>query len=161
MLLPRYSMGVGDRFARQGIAQLDAVMQAQEQGVAVAPVWNKSHREHTIVGSTPADVRAEADAAVKARGFTQPYFVDADHIGLKTVSGFLEASDFFTLDVADFIDTPPQPKDLAAFVEKHRRFLGVLEIPGIDAPLEITEKTIPEDYVSKRRQIHRAWEITV
>ncbi len=77
--------------------------QAAREGVEVAPVWNKSHREHTIVGSRPADVRAEADRAVQSLGWTGPYFVDADHISLKTVDGFLEASDFFTLDVADWI----------------------------------------------------------
>ena len=88
MQLPKYSIGVGDRFAHQGAAQLQAILSAARQGVEVAPVWNKSHREHTIVGSRPADVRAEADRAVTALGWTGPYFVDADHISLKTVDGF-------------------------------------------------------------------------
>ncbi len=101
MRLPKFSMGIGDRFAHQGTAQLDAIIEASRQGAVVAPVWNKSHREHTIVGSSPADVRDEADDAVQARGWTGPYFVDADHIGLGTVDGFIESSDFFTLDVGD------------------------------------------------------------
>jgi tagaturonate epimerase len=51
MRLPEYSIGVGDRFAHQGAAQLDALALAGREGVEIAPVWNKSHREHTIVGS--------------------------------------------------------------------------------------------------------------
>jgi hypothetical protein len=51
------SIGIGDRFARQGLAQLRAVMKAKGQGAPVAPVWNKSHREHGIIGTRPEDVR--------------------------------------------------------------------------------------------------------
>jgi len=46
-----------------------------------SPVWNKSNREHTIIGSQPDDVRAEADAAVAALGWSGAYYVDADHVG--------------------------------------------------------------------------------
>jgi hypothetical protein len=135
-------MGIGDRFAHQGVAQLDALIKAREDGVAIAPVWNKSHREHTIVGTGPADVRIEADRAVAARGWTDPYFVDADHIGLETVDPFVEPSDFFTLDVADFIGAEPDADDLARFVDKHKKYVGRLEVPGIDQPLEISRRTI-------------------
>ena len=55
---------------------------AAERGAAVVPVWNKSNREHLIVGSEPASVRAAADAAVRELGWTRPYHVDADHINL-------------------------------------------------------------------------------
>ena len=126
MQLPKYSMGVGDRFAHQGLAQLDAMILAGRDGVDIAPVWNKSHREHTIVGSRPADVRAEADAAVQARQWKGPYFVDADHIGLKTVDGFLEASDFFTLDVADWIGVDAGPDAVEQFVARHEGLVGPL-----------------------------------
>jgi hypothetical protein len=139
MKLETYSMGVGDRFARQGKAQLRAMMLAAERGVAVAPVWNKSHREHTIIGSTPADVRAEADAAVAALAWTGGYHVDADHIGLATVDGFLEASDFFTLDVAEFTGKSAPDRDVRRFVSRHSDFLGSLEVPGIGEPLAVTE----------------------
>ena len=76
MKLPKYSLGMGDRFAREGVFQLEAILRAAEAGVNVAPVWNKSHREHLIIGTQPADVRAEADAASRARGYKDPYFVD-------------------------------------------------------------------------------------
>jgi tagaturonate epimerase len=48
LVLSKYSMGVGGRFAHQGLAQLDAFLPARRQGVFVAPVWNKSHRKHMI-----------------------------------------------------------------------------------------------------------------
>jgi hypothetical protein len=142
--LPKYSLGIGDRFGREGRAQLEALLRASRQGVPITPVWNKSHREHTIVGSHPGDVRAEADAACRAAGWTEPYFVDADHIGRRTVDQFLESSDFFTLDVADAIGTPPAADDLAAFIARHQSDIGRIEVPGLDAPLEISEPTLAE-----------------
>jgi len=142
MKLPKYSIGIGDRFAHQGRAQLRAVLKAAEQGVDIAPVWNKSHREHEIVGTKPAAVRAEADAAVAALGFKGLYFVDADHVGPSTIGQFIDSSDFFTLDVADFIGRPASDEAIARFVDKHRGDIGRLEIPGLDEPMEITESLI-------------------
>lgn len=138
MNFPKYSMGIGDRFAHQGKAQLMAFVKAKDLGVDVAPVWNKSNREHTIVHSAPPSVRAEADAAVKALGWKGPYFVDADHIGLKTVDAFISSSDFFTLDVADFIAKPANDADVRAFVSAHERYTGSLSVPGIDRALDVT-----------------------
>src|SRR5690348_16952974 len=59
--LSKYSVGTGDRFAHQAKAQLQACVQALEHGMEVVPVWNKSNREHTIIGSDPAVTRAAAD----------------------------------------------------------------------------------------------------
>ena len=61
LTLPKFSIGVGDRFAHQAKAQLAACMKAVDAGVEVVPVWNKSNREHTIIGSEPVQTRAEAD----------------------------------------------------------------------------------------------------
>ena len=61
--LPKYSFGVGDRFAHQAKAQLQACFLASQAGVDVTPVWNKSNREHNIVGSDPSGTRAAADSA--------------------------------------------------------------------------------------------------
>ena len=79
--LPKYSVGVGDRFAHQAKAQLAACIKAEAQGVIVVPVWNKSNREHTIIGTEPSQTRAAADAAVKELGWKHPYFLDADLAG--------------------------------------------------------------------------------
>src|SRR4051794_33346282 len=138
MNLPKYTMGIGDRFAHQGKAQLAAFVKAKQQGVDVAPVWNKSNREHNIVHSEPDSVRAEADGAVKALGWRGAYFVDADHIGLKTVDRFLAPSDFFTIDVADFIGKPADDDAVRAFVAANAKYAGSLRVPGIDAALDVT-----------------------
>lgn len=53
MLLEPFSFGVGDRFAHQAPAQLRAFQRLAQTGVQVAPAWNKSHREHTTIGSAP------------------------------------------------------------------------------------------------------------
>jgi len=140
--LGRYSFGVGDRFAHQAKAQLRACAQAAARGVEVTPVWNKSHREHTIVGSRPASVLAAAQAAVRELDWTKPFHVDADHIRLDTVDEFIDSSDFYTLDVADSIGQPADAGEVRAFVERHPELVGRLEIPGIAEPFETTRADI-------------------
>lgn len=135
MRISKFSIGVGDRFAHQATAQLRAFQAALAQGVQVVPVWNKSNREHNIIGSEPASVRAAADAAVKAAGWSLPHHVDADHIGLKTVDRFMAVSDFFTMDVADFIGQPAAPEAIKAFADRHPELTGQIKIAGIDRPL--------------------------
>ncbi len=135
--LPRFSIGVGDRFAHQGRAQLQACITASEAGVEVVPVWNKSNREHLIIGSEPSQTRVAANLAVSELGWTKPYFVDADHIDLKTVERFLEPCDFFTLDVADQIGKPATPQEVAAFVGRHSELVGTVTIPRINKPFQI------------------------
>jgi hypothetical protein len=132
--LPKFSVGVGDRFAHQAKAQLAACVLAVEAGVEVVPVWNKSNREHMIIGSEPSQTRLEADAAVKELGWTKPYFLDADHINLKTVARFLDPCDFFTLDVADLIGQPADTGEVAAFVKRHPELVGTVTIPHIAEP---------------------------
>ena len=57
-----------DRFARQAKAQLRACIMAAQHGVEIIPVWNKSNREHLIVGPVPSSTSAAAAAAVKQYG---------------------------------------------------------------------------------------------
>ena len=144
MMLSKYSMGIGDRFARQGQAQLRALIEAKALGVDIVPVWNKSNREHLIVHTHPDSVRAEADAAVKALGWKGPYHVDADHIGLKTVDNFVKGSDFFTLDVADFTGQPAPEAEVQAFVARYGKYAPTLKIPGIDRALSISTQDIAD-----------------
>jgi hypothetical protein len=139
MILGKYSFGIGDRFGHQGKAQLAAIIKAREQGLEITPVWNKSNREHTIIGTRPDDVRREADQAVVACGWKAPHFVDADHIGLANVERFMDASDFFTLDVADFIGRPAPDAQVNTFVKKHEGLLGSHRIEGIDEPIALDE----------------------
>jgi hypothetical protein len=144
MQLSNYSMGIGDRFARQGKAQLAAIMKARQEGVLITPVWNKSFREHSTIHTQPMDTRQAADAAVKALNWNEAYFVDADHVGLKTVDLFLDASDFFTLDVADYIEKVAEEKDIEAFVQKFQKYTGELAFPGIAEKFEVTQPQIRE-----------------
>ena len=143
MQIGKYSFGIGDRFAHQGEAQLKALMQASELlGSEIVPVWNKSNREHTFIQSTPADTRKEADAAVKALNYKGQYFVDADHINLNNVDKFMDVSDFFTLDVADYIGKKAAQADIDAFVAANMKFTGKLQIPGIAAPFDVPEELL-------------------
>ncbi|MCQ2066305.1 MAG: tagaturonate epimerase family protein [Bacteroidaceae bacterium] len=145
MKIGKYSFGIGDRFSHEGEAQLNALIRAEKElGLSFVPVWNKSNREHQIVGTDPSDTRREADAAVRALGYDKPYFVDADHINLGNVDRFIEASDFFTIDVADYIGKPAPCEDVEAFVKANTKYLGCLSVPGIDRSLEITEQLLRE-----------------
>ena len=142
MKLGKYSIGVGDRFAHQGVAQLRAIMKANASGLDICPVWNKSNREHIYVHSHPEDVRKEADDAVTTLGYKGKYFVDADHINLTTVAPFVETADFFTLDVAAFIGKPSSEVDVAVFVASCEKYMGDLVVPGIDHPLHVTKELL-------------------
>jgi hypothetical protein len=146
--LPKYSVGVGDRFAHQAKAQLAACIKAKEAGIEVAPVWNKSNREHTIIGSEPKNTRVAADAAVKELGWKTPYFLDADHINLKNVERFVAPCDFFTIDVAEEIGKPAKPEDVDAFVARHPELVGEVRIPRIAAPFK-TDVTFVKGVANK------------
>src|SRR5476649_1434698 len=140
--LGKFSFGLGDRFGHQGKAQLQACVQATELGAEFVPVWNKSNREHTFIGTEPSSLRAEADAAVKALGWKNAYHVDADHIRLETVDRFIAPSDFFTIDVADSIGKPADAKAIKKFVESHPELIGKISIPKISHRFEITHAEV-------------------
>ncbi len=142
--LSKYSIGIGDRFGLQGKAQLKAVLMAKKAGALITPVWNKSHREHLNIGSTPMDVRIEADEAVNSLDWKDDYFVDADHVGMKTVDFFLDSSDFFTIDVADFIGKQAGKASIAKFTKQHRKYFGSIHIPNIDDEFNINESIITQ-----------------
>lgn len=144
MTIEKYSFGIGDRFGFEGAAQLRALQRAEEEGVVIVPVWNKSNREHSLIGTLPGDTRRAADEAVAACGWRRSYYVDADHIGLATVGKFLDASDFFTIDVADSIGKDPGPESVKAFLKAMDPFRGTLRIPGIELPLELTDRLLLE-----------------
>jgi len=142
MKLGKYSFGIGDRFAHQGVAQLRALLKAQNGGVEVIPVWNKSNREHGYVHTHPQDTRNEADHAVKTLGYTGSYCVDADHINLGNVENFIHSSNFFTLDVAGKIGIPPSHAEIEAFIASCKSFTGSLAIPNIAHPFQVDEQLL-------------------
>ena len=135
MTISKYSFGIGDRFAHEGVNQLKALIKAEEKfGVHFTPVWNKSNREHTIIGTEPMSTRQEADAAVKALGYKDQYFCDADHINLNNVDKFIEACDFFTIDVADYIGKSGSLEEryLPAVREAGKIYRHIAEKKGAD-----------------------------
>ena len=158
-LLNKYSVGTGDRFAHQAKAQLQACVKALASGVEVVPVWNKSNREHLIIGSEPLTVREAADAAVKALDWRLPYFCDADHITSATVERFIAPCDFFTFDVADFIGQPAQPADIDAFVKRHPELLGSIQLAGADEEFEITREILTETAQKFLAAVKKAGEV--
>jgi hypothetical protein len=95
-----------------------------------------------FIGTEPSSLRAEADAAVKALGWKNPYHVDADHIRLETVDRFIAPSDFFTIDVADSIGKPASAADVKAFVDRHPELIGTVSIPHIGQPFAITRAEV-------------------
>jgi hypothetical protein len=146
--LGKYSFGMGDRFARQAHAQLQTCIRAASLGTEIVPVWNKSNREHMTIGSDPSQSRAAADAAIAALHWNKPYFLDADHIRLGTVDRFLPHSDFFTIDVADWIAKPAPTDAVRRFLDRHRQLIGEIGIEGVARPFQ-TSRAELETIVNK------------
>jgi tagaturonate epimerase len=139
MELEKYSMGIGDRFGYECAAQLRALQKAAAAGSPIAPVWNKSRREHAIAGTVPAAARKAADEAVRICEWSASYYVDADHIGIETVGAFLPNHNFFTIDVADYIGKSPDSRSATSFRVAMNQYKGTMTIPGIEASLQITD----------------------
>ena len=157
--LGKYSIGLGDRFGHQGNAQLRAIIEAGKKGIEITPVWNKSNREHVIIGTEPGDVRREADTVTKNLAFARPYFVDADHINIDTVDRFIGASDFFTIDVASYIGKRAKDQEINEFMASVEKYTGELQIPGTKLLLKTNKpqiKQIAEKYLFAAI---KAWEI--
>jgi hypothetical protein len=157
--LSKYSVGTGDRFAHQAKAQLGACIQALGSGIEVVPVWNKSNREHIIIGSEPASARQAADAAVQALAWKLPYFCDADHITLQTVDRFLGSCDFYTIDVADYIGKAASAAEIDAFVKRHPELLGRIHLAGADETFEITSDSLRQTAQKYLTAVKKAGEV--
>jgi hypothetical protein len=141
--LSKYSFGLGDRFGKQGKAQLKALINAEKElGLSFDAVWNKSFREHKITGTDPESVRREADETVTSLKWKGNHFVDADHINMETVDAFIESSDFFTIDVASYIGKPAFEEDEKRFLDLTVSFTGELKIPGIGESFEVDEQLL-------------------
>jgi tagaturonate epimerase len=157
--LSKYSIGMGDRFGHQGGAQLKAIIDAGKKGIEITPVWNKSNREHVIIGTEPSDVRKEADSVTKQLAFKKPYFVDADHINMDTVDRFIGASDFYTIDVASYIGKRAKDQEISEFLESVEKYTGELKIPGSKLIFKTTKQQISQIAEKYLFAAIKAWEI--
>lgn len=138
--LGKYSVGVGDRFGRAGVAQLGAIRRLYDDGVLATPVWNKSLREHRLTGTNPEGTRQAADAAVRESGWIHSYFVDADHVDPESLDSFLPHCDYFTIDVARYLGSPAAPDLRARFLATSAELIGTEEVPGATRRFEITRE---------------------
>ncbi len=142
MKLEKYSLGIGDRFGKECMPQLEAVRLAQRIGVELVPVWNKSFREHSIIGSSPSNTQNIVQSAVNEFKWDRSFYIDADHINLKSVDHFLEYSNFFTLDVGEFINKRATDEESAAFIKNISSFKGEVIIPGIIKPFPVDDSLL-------------------
>jgi len=142
LTLGKYSVGVGDRFAHQAAAQLTACGEAAKHGLAITPVWNKSNREHSIIGSEPASVRIAAMQAVRDLNWSGAFHIDADHITPATVSRFLADCDFFTLDVAETIGKAAPDAAIDDFCKRHQNLVGTIQLDEIAESLTLDSATL-------------------
>ena len=161
MQIEKYSFGTGDRFGKEGLAQLQAIQEINRLGIPVVPVWNKSNREHSIIHSSPADVKQEAIAAVSANGYSGNYYIDADHISLSTVDRFIESSNFFTIDVASYIGIKPDQASVEDFVDNYKKYIGNMTIPGIEKKLAVTREflsSLASNYLVAVNEVSKIYE---
>ncbi len=86
----------------------------------------------------------EADEAVRELGWKGDYFVDADHINLTNVDHFISHSDFFTIDVADYIGKPADPSDVETFLKRNEKYTGELKLAGLPESLHITKENLKD-----------------
>jgi hypothetical protein len=137
-------------------------MKALASGVEVIPVWNKSNREHTIIGSEPASTRQAAEAAVRALDWRLPWFCDADHITLQSFTRFLDACDYYTIDVAEFIGQAAPEGEIESFVNRRAKLLGRIRLESVDEGFEITREELRQTArkylaaVKKAGEVYRA-----
>ena len=144
VILEKLTFGVGDRFAHQASAQLQAFIRAAQAGADITPVWNKSNREHLIVGSEPESLSEAANRAVAGLQWQKSHYIDADHINLETVDKFISSSNFYTIDVADYIGQQAAGDDVEKFIDAHPELIGTIAIEGIEEPFSTSRAQIGE-----------------
>jgi hypothetical protein len=58
------------------------------------------------------------------------------------VDRFLAPCDFFTIDVADSINQPADPKAITAFADRHPDLIGRVAIPGVREPFTLSRADV-------------------
>ena len=59
-----------------------------------------------------------------------------------TVEKYIENSDYFTIDVADFIDNPPDDKEIEKFINYNMKYQDELIVPGINKSFNVTTEIL-------------------
>jgi hypothetical protein len=156
--LNKYSVGSGTGSRTRPKRSCRLACRLWRNGVEVIPVWNKSNREHTIIGSEPSSVRQAADAAVKALHWKLPYFCDADHITLQTVGRFLDRaiSTPSTWPTSSASRAGRRPRN---FVKRHPELLGRIPLEGADEAFEITQEHLRQTAQKFLAAVKKAGEV--
>ncbi|AOW19482.1 tagaturonate epimerase family protein [Urechidicola croceus] len=139
MKISKYSIGIGDRFGHEAKAQLKAIVEANKKLIHIVPVWNKSFREHSITKTKPCDTRVAADKAVEELNWKDQYFIDADHINMSNVDEFIDHSDFFTIDIAEFIGNKNDEGKLTESLNQNSKLIGKISIPNITKTFKLSK----------------------
>ena len=142
MRIQKYSIGIGDRFGHQAKAQIKAIIKAEENGLDIDIVWNKSHREHLITKTSPPEVVKEAQKAVEALKWKGNYYIDADHIRISNVDLYIDSCNYFTLDVAEFIGKKASVDDINIFIYKYEKYLGEISLPNIKEKFKVESELL-------------------
>src|SRR5204862_6920146 len=69
---------------------------------------------------------------------------------------FVAVSDFFTIDVADFIGKPAEPDTVAAFMDRHPELIGNIAIAGIAKPFTTTRADVEQIAAKYLRAVQEA-----
>jgi len=141
LTLGKYSVGIGTGL-RSKAKRSCSLLAGFAKRVEVIPVWNKSNREHTIIGSEPSSVRQAADAPVK-RCIGKSRILRCRHITLQTVERFLAPCDFYTIDVADSIGQSSSATSIESFVNDTRT-AGCVQLEGVHEVFETTPERLKQ-----------------
>jgi tagaturonate epimerase len=148
VILPQFSVGVGDRFEHQAKAQLSACLLAALEGVEVVPVWNKSNREHLIIGSELDETRKAAYVAVRELGWDAPY-LSTLIIQTRIQSADISFPAIFSRWMWQIeSESPADPQDLARFIQSHPARVGAVSISNIELAFK-TDRHFVEDVANK------------
>jgi len=158
--LGKYSVGIGDRFAHQAKAQLQACVQALASGVESYSGMEQIEpraRHHRLPACLDAASRqcrrpgAQLEAAVVS--------ANADHITLQTFGRFLDACDYYTIDVAEFIGQPAPEGEIESFGNRSAKLLGRIRLDGADDAFEIKPETVRQTARKYLTAVRKAGEV--
>ena len=142
MQIPPYSFGFGDRFSLHGQAFINAINEAQKNGIDVFPVWNKSHTEYKRTLDTPAQMSASVKNLLAKSAWSNAYGLDADHVTSENIDNYIDHCDYFTIDVSNYIRKLAPYDEMDTFIKGNQRYIGRLEVPGMNDAFQVFENVI-------------------
>ncbi len=140
--LDKYSFGFGDRFSLHGEAFLQALKKANDSGLQITPVWNKSFRGYSFVGDDAATVKEKVDKLMQNHTWCKQYHIDADHIKYDNVSEFIDSCDYFTIDVSGYIRKLAHYDEMDSFIKANQKYIGRMNVPGMSETFQVFENMI-------------------